>query len=273
MAGITQNLPGWPTPPSAAAPGAPTPNVPTYNGFDPKTYGNAENYFSQAAGYANQAVSPQSLDRASARVRNRVDTATRANEMDIRDRYAGRGMLNSGAASLAQAQNRQAGMSAYGTGLAQVQDDYNTRLLTAAQNMGSIGNYAADAAGAKGRLALDETTALNQAAVDKQNADTNRYTAENNGALDIRKFLADLTQNFAAYGNTFSDPQMLKQILASFGLDISGLQFYQPPTGDRFGADPGNANPTGGKGSGGGGSIKVYTNDNTQNVPPGPGGV
>lgn len=256
MASINENLPGWPTPPSAAAPGAPSPTVPTYNGFNPQSYGNAENYLGQAAGYVNQAVSPQSLDRASARVRNRVDTATRANEMDIRDRYAGRGMLNSGAASLAQSQNRQAGMSAYGTGLAQVQDDYNTRLLTAAQNMGSIGNHAADAAGAKGRLALDETTALNQAAVDKQNADTNRYSAEVDGASTSKNFALSLLQNYASFGNSFQDPQMLQQILAKLGLDISGLEFYTPTSATdnsrSFGGNAGDAKTPSGGGGGGG---------------------
>jgi hypothetical protein len=266
MASITTPLPGWPNPPSAAAPGAPSPTVPTYQPYNPSSFGNADNYLSQAAGMTQQSVSPQSLDRSAARVRNRVDSATRANEMDIRDRYAGRGMLNSGASNLAQSRNRQAGMQAYGTGLAQVEDDYNTRLLSAADKMGTLGNYASNSAQARGQLGLDEFSATNKAAVDKQNADTSRFSAESGAALDAKNFAATLLQNFASYGNTFANPQMLQQILAALGMDISGLGFYQPSDGGRYGANPGDANTPGTQRPRGGGGIPTNV---SPTVPPG----
>lgn len=107
---------------------------------DTSGYGVANPYFERAAADASPSLA--AYDTAAARIRNRVEGKQKANAMQIRDQFAGRGLSSSGLYEGAQRQNREAAMGAYATGLADLEDDYNKSRQEGARILQGIGSDA-----------------------------------------------------------------------------------------------------------------------------------
>ncbi len=189
---------------------------------------------------SNMMPSPESLDRASARVRNRIETKQRADETQLRDQYAGTGRSNSGGYEAARERNRAYAQSAYGTGLAEVEDAYERNRMAGAKNLGELGtNY--------GDLVLGE----NKIDLDRGPLDLDRTTESNKHLTDTRNSVIDFFNGMGAYGNTDANPNFTNQfstlkesIYRMFGVDpgqMFGPNPVAPPTGTA---------PTGGTGPG-----------------------
>jgi hypothetical protein len=99
-------------------------------------------YYNAASQYA--VPSPESLDRAAARLRARTDTTTRANQQQITDQYAGRGTASSGAYNQQLMQNMAAGQNAFSQGYGQLQDDYVKQQQAGAGILSNIGTQLGD---------------------------------------------------------------------------------------------------------------------------------
>lgn len=144
----------------------------------PYSYDYNQAPFQSAYGYFDQAAnaalpSPESLDRAQARVRSRVDTAGKANEMKIRDTYAGRGTLNSGGADQSLRQNMYNTTSALSTGLAQTEDDYSQRRQAGSQILAGIGTGVGQVGKSEGDLGLESYIAPEKLNIENKQVEGN----------------------------------------------------------------------------------------------------
>jgi hypothetical protein len=79
-------------------------------------------YYNAASQYA--VPSPESLDRAAARLRSRVDTEGAANQQALGDQYAGRGTTAGGGYQNQTMRNYANTQNAFSQGYGQLQDDY-----------------------------------------------------------------------------------------------------------------------------------------------------
>lgn len=118
--------------------------------YQPQPFNQASGYFAEAA--KNATPSPESLDRAAARLRSRTDQAARATQQETTDSFAGRGLGTSGMYRAAQQRNRAASQGTYASGLAQLEDDYTKRLQESSQYLTAAGTGLANSGYQQGQL-------------------------------------------------------------------------------------------------------------------------
>ena len=196
--------------------------------------GQGQQLFSTASDIARNAISPESRDRAAARLRAATDQARLSNEAEIGGQMARRGVNTSGLAESRQMQNRAQAQAAFAQGLGTMEDQWARQDLEAA---GVIGQQAQGL----GNLAT------NQVQTNLQGQQIRNTNAKNVADTRLQGLLTYLTQ-----GNVIQDPTRLAGIFGDLGIDTSGLQFYAPGT-----------QPPGTPGTGTGGTTTYL---------PGPGG-
>lgn len=165
--------------------------------------------FQDAYSYFNDArqaamPSPESLDRAAARLRSRVDTQQRAQDQQAADQFAGRGQSNSGGYDYARAMNRYGAQQAYATGLADTEDNYDKQRQAGAQILGTLGSQYGQTAGQEG---------------DYQN---NQYQAQTQRAGETASSLNNFLTFMGTFGNVTGNP-LFDQIFTSGKLGFMNL--------------------------------------------------
>ena len=188
-----------------------------YN-YDPTAFNQASGYFAEAA--KNAAPSPESLDRAAARLRSRTDTAARAAQQETTDSFAGRGLGTSGMYRAAQQRNRAASQGSYASGLAQLEDDYTKRLQESSQYLTQAGTGAANAGYQSGQLqGTAEELRQGQGALDLKGQELS-----NTRQTDFGKNLIDSLLALSQSATGENDPAWIEnmsklrnQMLAYFG--------------------------------------------------------
>lgn len=197
--------------------------------YDPTPFNQASGYFADAA--KNAAPSPESLDRAAARLRSRTDTAARATQQETADSFAGRGLGASGMYNAAQQRNRAASQGTYASGLAQLEDDYTKRLQESSQYLTAAGTGAANAGYQHGQLeGTGEELRQGQTALDYKGQELKQTNSRDFGKNLIDALLA-LSQAATGDNDANWGPQMEKlraQMQAFFG---SGGEFNLPTQG------------------------------------------
>ena len=186
--------------------------------YDPTPFNQAGGYFAEAA--KNAAPSPESLDRAAARLRSRTDTTARATQQETADSFAGRGLGTSGMYSAAQQRNRAASQGSYASGLAQIEDDYTKRLQESSQYLTAAGTGAANAGYQRGQLeGTGEELRQGQRALDYKGQELKQSNSRDFGKNLIDSLLA-LSQSSTGDSDSSWAPEMQKlrdSIAAFFG--------------------------------------------------------
>lgn len=155
---------------------------------------NAYSYLDQARQFAMP--SPESLDRASARVRSRVDNQTNTNANQINEQYVGSGLGVTGMRQAQLGQNRAAGMQALGSGLADVQEDYWNKQQTGATNLANMGAQYGNIAQEQGNLALTQGIKGREMDISQQVA--NEQERQNRAQLE-QEHQQNIAQNLLNY--------------------------------------------------------------------------
>lgn len=198
-----------------------------------KPFQTGMDYLNQAAQTTQNAVSPESRDRAAARVRAGLDRQRVAGEREVMDQEAARGTANSGRADAGKARNTGNYYSALGQGLGEVESNWTAQSLQAGSQMGNLGQTAMTGA------------------VAKQNADTNT------------------ANQYLQGGNVFSDPTgtAAQNFWGNLGLDVQGMSFFNPTGTTNSVAGPGGGTTvnTGTGGSTGTSPAQYYNPDGTIN--------
>jgi len=104
--------------------------------------GSARVNLDQANQYFNR--SPESFDNAAARVRNRINAQSSANQMQTRNKFQNRAMQNSGLAKSALQRDRNAGLSEYSGALVDLTDKFAERDLQRGQGLAGLGSQFAN---------------------------------------------------------------------------------------------------------------------------------
>jgi hypothetical protein len=172
-------------------------------------------YFQQAASAAMPSL--ESLDKASARLRGRIDTARRAGETELRDQYGQRGQTYSGGLDQALERNRSEYASQYGAGLTDLEREYLDKQQQGAQILGQLGQGVATAGQQQGELNLEEQLGKGK-------------LFQGFGELDLerRRALADFLMNtYLSFGSVEGQdsPDLVR---FRQGL-LSALNLYQEP--------------------------------------------
>lgn len=211
----TLNSGGSPQTPSTGggSPRPPAQRAPYYN--DAPFY-DAYGSFRSASDTIRGAASPESLDRAAARLRSRLDTRQRAAQQETTDQYASRGLAASGANDRAQRQLFSDSQSAYAEGLGSLENEFLNRQLQAGQALGDVGQGYGSVGQAQGALGIQAGgLGLQQAELD-ENRRTNRVNE-----------LLELLTTLGAVGNaSVTDPNWLK--LREYFSNIIGSAGQEP---------------------------------------------
>jgi hypothetical protein len=185
--------------------------------YDPTYENQASGYFADAV--KNAAPSPESLDRAAARLRSRTDTTARAASQETADQFAGRGLGASGMYGAARERGRAASQGTYASGLAQLEDDYTKRLQDSSQYYTAAGNGVANL----GQQRNDFGAKSEELAQGNRTLDLKDTQVKNDNVNSFSKNLVDALLAFSQ-GNPDNDPNFAEsmqkirnQILASFG--------------------------------------------------------
>ena len=153
------------------------------------------NWFNQAGQTAANAISPESRDRAAARLRASLDVAKRRDMETVGNQEAARGSMNSGRLDKRRGSVYDSYYQSLSKGLGENENNFLTQSLNASNAMQGAGSGMAGAAAAQGGV--------------------------RNSAI----------QNFIQGGNVFADPygDAAKNFWGQAGLDISGLNFFGAP--------------------------------------------
>lgn len=163
--------------------------------------------FDEAYSYYNQAKdaampSPESLDRASARLRSRVDTQQRAADQQAGDMYAGKGMSNSGRYDAARRSNQYGAQQAYSSGLADQWDSYQKQRQAGAGILGQLGSSYGNTATQQGDYQNTREFKPIELGIANRQAATNQYSAETDRSTNLSRSLVDFLTFMGTYGNT-----------------------------------------------------------------------
>lgn len=152
-------------------------------------------WFNQAGQTAQSAVSPQSRDRAAARLRASMDLARDRRLRGVADEDASRGRGTSGLASKRQDNVWGEYYNSLSQGMGTLENDYANQSLNASNAMSNAGQGISSAA-------------------------TNQANAKNTAM-----------GNFLQGGNVFADPYggAAQNFWGQAGIDISGLRFFDNP--------------------------------------------
>jgi len=155
--------------------------------YDPTGYGTEQPFqranaaYEQASTYAMPSM--ESRDRAAARVRSRVNQQRLGDDQTTNDMYQRRGLGGSGMNTRALGQNRYAAQQAYGSGLADMEDDFVQQQQKGADIYSQIGAGYAQMGEGQAKLGLE-----------RRAQDSDYDTAQNKLAFD-REDLAQRTDN------------------------------------------------------------------------------
>lgn len=195
--------------------------------YDPTQFNNTYGYYQQAA--QNAMPSPESVDRAAARLRNRTDTQYNANAQRTTDQFANRGRANSGAHDYAQIMNNYGRQQAYSSGYAQILDDYEKNRMQGAANLGNIASQWGNTANNQGQLGiqdraqtLSEEIEPRRTSVLEQEANTHGYQAQTQRAEATARALNDFLTFMGSFGNT-QGGELFNRIFASGQLGFMNL--------------------------------------------------
>lgn len=141
-------------------------------------------YLDKAA--ENAMPSPESRDRAYARVRSRLTNERNTRDQELGDSYAGRGMSNAGGYDQAKERSYGQYLSNYGSGMAEVEDNFDKSQQAGSKILGDIGNSYGGIAGEQGKLGVDEGLGQRKLNIDDYNSQTER--------------LRGVSDAFASYG-------------------------------------------------------------------------
>lgn len=236
-----------------------------YQGYNQQPFAEAQSMFRSAADTARSVASPESQDRAAARLRARMDTMFNASDQELRDKQAGYGTLNSGRAQYDLGRNMAARYGATASGLADLDEQYQQLALQSAATMSGIGSNMGSLGQQWGQLGLDEATSLGElglkglgadtsaqeAGVGAFNANTDLFNTQANASHmqndDIVRMLTTILQS----GNVLKDPKgALGAFFQSMGIDPATLSFYAP-TSTTINTPQGASGTSGGGGGGG----------------------
>lgn len=237
-----------------------------YQGYNQQPFTDAQSMFKTAADTARNVASPESQDRAAARLRARMDTMYNASDQELRDKQAGYGTLNSGRAQYDLGRNMAARYGATASGLADLDEQYAKLALDAADSLSTTGNNMTTLGDKWGTLGLTEAidlgtlglkglesdTEAQKAGTDAFNSNIDLYNTQANASHmqndDIVRMLTTILQS----GNVLKDPKgALGSFFQSMGIDPATLSFYAPTSttintpqgtpgaGGRYPGDPG----------------------------------
>lgn len=187
--------------------------------------------FQQGYDYMNQAAqnampSPESLDRAGARLRARTDTNRRAADEETADRYAGSGRMNSGGYEAARRGNMIGAQNAYATGYSQLEDDYEKNRMEGAKNLGQIGSNYSGAANDMGTLNLAEDQFGLDEELGRRKLDIDETEIGYKHDEAVNQNLIDFFTSMGQYGNATSGLPSTSPFYNEFGrLKQSLFQF------------------------------------------------
>lgn len=162
-------------------------------------FNQASNMFGQAAQYAIPLESD--LDKASTRVSQRLARNQQGLEGQIKDRFAGRGLSNSGLYDSSLGRSRSEYQGNLGSALGELEGEYAKRRQEGANTLLGIGSGYGDIASKSGelglgqqRLGLEETLGLGEIA-------TKQSAIEAEKKANKQKNLIDSLLAFGTYGN------------------------------------------------------------------------
>lgn len=265
---------------SSGAPPAPTvtnassnyssPYASSYGGYNQTPFNLGSQALGQAGSLVSSVVSPESRDRAAARLRSWSDTAGRANEQTYMDQQNARGRADTGMTDRGLGDIRRGTQENFSRGLADMESQYDQTALKAGELMSGIGQNYGTLGNQQGTLQLGEAVGMGRLGVDQQNADTSLYgenvnaygqganwTNSLSGLLNsltgvynanadaahtsnddmIRSWLA-----FAQNANVFNNPGgngAMVDFFKQLGMDPSTFSFFQPPGSGGGGSVPG----------------------------------
>lgn len=147
------------------------------NYYSDQPFQQSYNYLDQAASSAMP--SPESRDRAYARVRSRLSGERNTRDQELGDQYAGRGQTNSGGYDQAKERSYGQYLSNYGSGMSELEDNYEKQRMEGAKTLQGVGTAYGNVANDQASRGIDQGLGNEKLRIDDYNSQSQRLGSLN----------------------------------------------------------------------------------------------